>query len=73
MSQEHGDCMDTLLSLLKTTQFIKHLLAIYYVPSAALNACGSKMNKTNPGLKKLMICHHSIILQEAKEVWKRKI
>ena len=64
--------MDTLFSLLKTTKFIKHLLAIYYVPSASLSACGSKMNKTNPGLMKLMIRHHSIILQEAREVWRRE-
>ena len=27
--------MDTLLSVLKATQFVKHLLSIYYVPSTA--------------------------------------
>lgn len=36
--------MDTLLSVLKATQFVKHLLSIYYAPSA-LSVCGSEMNK----------------------------
>lgn len=38
--------MDTVLSVLKTIQFNKHALSIYYVPRATLSVCGSEMNKT---------------------------
>lgn len=37
--------MDTWLSVLKATQFVKHLLSIYYAPSATPSVCGSEMNK----------------------------
>lgn len=68
---------DILLSVLKTTQFNKHLLSIYYVSRAVLSACSSEMNKTqilvSGGLWSNRRDHsHSVTLQEVKGLWKRK-
>lgn len=68
--------MNTLLSVLKDTQFNKHLVSIYYVPCAAVRAYGSAINKTwiltskGYGLIGKTISH-SITVQEAKGVGRK--